>query len=363
MEWMDNVFLKTKPDASRAMERLHAWLNQEIIDRVPVQFHRQDMTRKIDKSVSAWDSMKARWFDSEYQISRFIKSMEGRAFLAESFPVFWPNLGPDVYAALYGIELEYAEETSYAIHSKDSIPELLNKLDLTKENLYFKKLEEMTEMALEMSDNRYFVGYSDFHPGFDTVGAWRNPETVCLDILLNPEGVKQLLKKSTDDFQSVFDHFHNMLSEHNQPSVNWMEVPVSGKFHVPSCDFAALISQEDFNEFYLPLLQEEVKKMDYNVFHLDGRSVAKNIDTILSISEINAIQWVQGEGDDKPIEQWKPLIRKIQAAGKSVQVFLQPHELAGFISDMKPERIMLTIPSSGHDEEIAMLKQIGKWVK
>ena len=360
---MEELFLKTKPDVDRAMQRLHAWLNHEILDRVPVQFHRQDMTNKIDKSISKWDSLKARWFDSEYQINKFIDSIQNREFLAESFPVFWPNLGPDVYAAFYGIELEYADETSYAIHTNEPIPGLIDTLRFSTENSYFKKLEEMTELALGMSEDSYFVGYSDFHPGFDTVAAWRNPETVCLDILLDPEGVKQLLKKSTDDFQFVFDHFHHLLSKHNQPSVNWMEVPVSGKFHVPSCDFAALISQEDFNEFYLPLLQEEVKKMDYNVFHLDGRGVAKNIDVLLSIPEINAIQWVQDVGNDQAIEQWKPLIKKIQAAGKSVQVFLQPDELTGFMWDMKPEGIMLTIPSSGHDEEIAMLQQISKWIK
>ena len=359
---MNSLFLKTKSDVDQAMERLHAWLNHEILDRVPVQFHRQDMTRRIDKSISGWESIKDRWFDSEYQVNKFIDSIQNREFLAESFPVFWPNLGPDVYAALYGIELEYAEETSYAVHRDEPIDSLVDQLEFSKENPYFIKLEEMTELALEMSEDRYFVGYSDFHPGFDTVGAWRNPETVCLDILMDPEGVKQLLKKSTEDFQFVFDHFHDLLSKHNQPSVNWMEVPISGKFHVPSCDFAALISQEDFNEFYLPLLKEEVKKMDYNVFHLDGRGVAKNIDTILSIPEINGIQWVQGVGNDQPIEQWKPLIKKIQAAGKSVQVFLEPGELTGFMSDMKPEGIMLTIPSSGHDEEVAMLKQINKWI-
>ena len=49
---MEELFLKTKPDVGRAMKRLNAWLNHEILDRVPVQFHRQDMTNKIDKSVS-----------------------------------------------------------------------------------------------------------------------------------------------------------------------------------------------------------------------------------------------------------------------------------------------------------------------
>ncbi|MEN8229855.1 MAG: hypothetical protein ABFS38_16965, partial [Bacteroidota bacterium] len=165
------------------------------------------------------------------------------------------------------------------------------------------------------------------------------------------------------DFQSIFDHFHHILEKNNQPSLNWLGIPTSGKSHVPSCDFASLISEEHFIEFNLQLLQEEVKKMDYNVFHLDGPGLVRHIDPILAISEIDAIQWVQGEGDNKPVEQWKPLIRKIQSAGKSVVVILQPDELTGFMSDMKPEGILLCIPYSGEEPEQRMLKQISKWTR
>ncbi len=359
---MDYMHLKNKPDAEKAFERINAWMKQGIIDRVPVQFHRHDMSLKIDKS-SGWDSLKERWFDSEYQVARYIDSIEGRSFLAESFPIFWPNLGPDVFSAFYGIELGYTEDSSYAIHSKDPTPDLLNRLDLSVENAYFKKIEEMTKLALEMSEGRYFVGYTDLQPGLDTVAAWRNPETLCVDIIMDPDGVKKMLKKATQDFQHIYDHYHNLLKKNDQPSVNWMEIPTSGKFYVPICDFSSLISTEYFTEFALPFIEEQVKQMDYNVFHLDGPGVARHIDHILSIKEIDAIQWVQGAGNNNPIEQWKPLIRKIQSAGKSVVVYLQPGELTGFISDMKPEGIMLSIPSSGQEPEQRMLKQISKWVK
>ena len=100
---MVNLFLKTKPDTSKAFERIKAWLAHDIIDRVPVQFHRQDMTKKIDKAISGWDSMKARWFDSEYQINRFIKSLETREFLAESFPYsgqIWDLMFLQLYTVL-----------------------------------------------------------------------------------------------------------------------------------------------------------------------------------------------------------------------------------------------------------------------
>jgi len=44
----------------------------------------------------------------------------------------------------------------------------------------------MTKTALEMSHGKFYAGYSDFHPGMDTVAAWRNPELLCaLWILLS----------------------------------------------------------------------------------------------------------------------------------------------------------------------------------
>ena len=60
--------------------------------------------------------------------------------------------------------------------------------------------------------------------------------------------------------------------------------------------------------------------MTHNIFHLDGKGVARHLDEILNVPEIQAIQWVQGAGADQPILPWLPLIKKIQTAGKGVVV-------------------------------------------
>ncbi len=70
----------------------------------------------------------------------------------------------------------------------------------------------------------------------------------------------------------------------------------------------------------------------------------RHLDRILEIPEIQAIQWVHGVGEDAPIMQWLPVIRKIQAAGKGVIVDLQLHELEPFISAMKPDGLYIASP-------------------
>jgi hypothetical protein len=130
--------------------------------------------------------------------------------------------------------------------------------------------------------------------------------------------------------------------------------------HIPSCDFSTLVSPEMFDEFILPAILSEVRMVTHNVFHLDGKGVAKNIDRILEIPEINAIQWVQGVGDDLPIMQSTPFIKKIQNAGKSVVVDLQLSELEDFISVMDPKGLLLCIAAEP-DIQPEIIKRITKW--
>ena len=59
--------------------------------------------------------------------------------------------------------------------------------------------------------------------------------------------------------------------------------------HIPSCDFSALISNDIFDEYCLPILKHELKGMDHTIFHLNGKGVARHLDTILKVYEIQAI--------------------------------------------------------------------------
>jgi hypothetical protein len=178
--------------------------------------------------------------------------------------------------------------------------------------------------------------------------------------LLNPEESKLLLKYAEKDFHDIFNHWDQKLKSHNQLSVTWIGLPSFGKFHIAGADFASMISPEMFEEFGLPILQKEVKGMDHVVFHLDGKGVAKNIDKILTVPEIRAIQWVQGVGDDEPIMQWIPFIKKLQDAGKGIMVDLKPYELEPFMKEVNPKGIFLCI-SAEEQVQPEIIRKVEKW--
>ena len=103
--------IKGKPDFEESMRRIEAWFNHEPLDRPPVRFsqHNSDYADLPAFEGRSWPNLKARWFDAEFQVDYFLESIKGRRFYGETFPVFWPNLGPSVYAAFHGGDLDYAE--------------------------------------------------------------------------------------------------------------------------------------------------------------------------------------------------------------------------------------------------------------
>jgi uroporphyrinogen-III decarboxylase len=356
-----NIFLESKPDFTACLNRIEAWFNQEIIDRVPIRFHRHnaEYDRMIGKSKH--QSLYDRWMDAEYQIQSFIDSINNFRFNGETFPVYMPNLGPNIYAAVHGTDMEFGETTSWCepiINSKEDI----SKLKFSRQNKYYQQILKMTNLALEMADNRFWVGYTDLHPGMDCAAAWRGSENLCFDMVMDPEMVKLLLKKSTEHFLDFYDEFDTLLKKNAQPSVTWMNIPVeNGRMHIPSNDFSFMISPEMFDEYALPILQEEVKTMSHNVFHVDGKGVANHINSILSVPEVRAIQWVQGMADDYPIMQHIPFIKHVQSKGASIIVDLDKSDLEQFMDTVSPRGIFLWIATENEEEENAILKKLLKW--
>ncbi len=352
--------LSTMPDFRRAMERIYAWYDGAMIDRVPVRFYAHNTFVTTHVAPRPWKNLKERWFDHEWVLDDFIARLNSQSFLGETFPVFFPNLGPNVYAAFYGSHLEFGEDTSWAEAT------IRDWADLAKvafaENEYREKITALTAHALERAKGKFMVGYTDLHPGMDCLAAWRDTQELLIDLYDEPGQVAQAAALAGRDFHRIFDEYDSILKQHHQLSVTWMGIPSYGKMHIPSCDFSAMISQDQFREFCLPGILDEMKGMDHNIFHLDGRGVAKHLETLLEIPQIDAIQWVQGVNEDKEIAQWIPMIRRIQEKGKSVVLNVERHEIALLMDELRPEGILVCVPGNGAEEQRSILDQIAKWV-
>ena len=105
-------------------------------------------------------------------------------------------------------------------------------------------------------------------------------------------------------------------------------------------DFSCLISKDHFDEYFLPFIEQQTRWADRTIYHLDGPDAVKHLDSLLDLSDLDGIQWVQGAGAP-PASEWIDLYRRIQSAGKLLYGICEPDEVRTLLGALKPEGLML----------------------
>ena len=355
-----------KPDFDEVLERYEAWWDCEIVDRplVSITFPKPESDRVPGPAPKTFPSLRDRWMDTEYVVAQIAAGLMNRVHYADALPVAWPNLGPEAFSAFYGCELEYGEGTSWSIPIlEDWSPQAVAGLRLDEDGFYFRKIVEMTDALIEAGRGRFIVGHTDLHPGGDAIAAFRDPQQLCIDMIEHRGEVKALCDRVTDDFLKVYDFFREKLSAAGMPSTTWCPATCKGRFHVPSNDFSCMISDDMFEEVFLPGIVQQCRHMDRCIYHLDGPQALRYLDALLDIPEIHAIQWVPGAGQSYWAD-WIDVYRRIQSRGKALQVASVPAtELNRLFETLRPEGVWLSHISgiTDREEADAALQAVKRW--
>ena len=280
--------------------------------------------------------------------------------MGDALPGVIPNLGPEVFSAFFGCELEFGEGTTW------SIPNLLDWADtghirFSEDNVYWRKIMEMTDALLAVGQGVFYTGITDLHPGADAIVAFRDPLNMNLDMIDAVDEVRTMLEMVTDTYFHVYDTYYDKLAAAGQAITSWPGIITRKKWYVPSNDFSCMVSKAMFDDLFLPGIIRECNHMEANIYHLDGPGALQHLDSLLAIPSLNAIQWVYTAGVSRASE-WIPLYQKCQAAGKGLQLTLDLDELDLFIDSLKPNGVFLTV-NGVTDRAMgeAVLKRVAQW--
>lgn len=330
--------MKYKEDWEQTKERFIQYWAGENHERALIS-----LTAKREsyspRKISAPDNLRDRWLDTEYIIRKGRETMASTCYVGESFPMLWPNLGPDILGATLGCGITFQETTSYAeptIENWDTWPGIR----FDEKNPWWKKIVEMTEDMAADAGEDYFVGITDLHPGADALVSLRSPGKLCLDLFDYPDKVKQGIWDILPVFKRQLDTLHEITVRNIPGSSNWMEVWHPEKWYVTSCDFISMISTDMFEEFVLPELIEEIDWLKgKTLFHLDGPNALKHLDRLLEIPNLAGVQWVYGAGQPTA-SSWIQALKKIQDARKLIFVDVCKDDIAFLLEELKPEGVM-----------------------
>jgi len=349
------------PDWEQRIRRQDAFWDREIIDRpvVVIEVSRQDSgyPRPPGKQ---WASERERWLDAEFVAESALASAMNTEYYGDALPRVWPNLGPEVFSAFFGAEMEYGPSTSWSVPNLHDWSEA-DKLRFSEDNFYWQKLHEMTDALLEAGRGRFYTGITDLHPGGDAIAAFRDPFNLNIDIIEHPAEVNALLRRVTDAYFKVYDFCCQKITAAGQPVTTWLPIVSTKKWYVPSNDFSCMISKAMFDDVFLPGIAEECRHFEASIYHLDGPGALRHLDSLLDIKQLNAVQWVWGDGHGRASD-WMHVYERCQAAGKGIEVGLDPDELDVFIEKLRPEGLWIFVSGIRDGEHAdAVIKKITRW--
>jgi hypothetical protein len=352
--------IESIPDWEQRLARVDAFWDRAIIDRPVVCIH----APKKDPAYpwpadKAYATQRDRWMDFEYVADRALADVMNREYLGDALPQVFPNLGPEVFNAFLGMELEFGESTAW---SKPSLHDWsgIDAITFDPSNAYWRAMCALTDMLLAKGRGKFYTGLTDFHPGGDCAAAFRDPQQFNIDLIESPDEVKRLMHKVTDIYLRVFDRSWERLRAAGQAITSWPGIVSTRKWYVPSNDFSCMVSPKMFDEFFLPGLIEECRALEASIYHLDGPNALGHLDSLLGIKELNAIQWVFGAGHGRASD-WLPVYKRCQAAGKGLQLYLESNEFDLFMRELRPEGLYISTWVGSREEGESLLKKVERW--
>jgi hypothetical protein len=223
--------------------------------------------------------------------------------------------------------------------------------------------------SVERGRDRWVTAYPDLHTGIDALSAIRGPENLLMDLLENPESLRKAMEQMTELFKWVVDVVSEIVLPSSQGTTNWTAGWSRQRFLcIGQNDFTCMISPEMFDEFCFQDTLETTNYVDRSLYHLDGPDAIRHIPRLLEIERLDAIQWIHGAGQPAATH-WLELLKRIQQAGKSVQVYYGPthgdeadtvEELKILCRELDPNRLFFWANLSSVEEAEALMKVAGQ---
>ena len=273
----------------------------------------------------------------------------GREYLAESMPFSSCDFGPDQFAAfISGSTLKF-EEGSKSTNWHDPVVEDWAGFEarINEAGPVWSGIMEYAKFLSDAARGRFLVGVCDLHSNMDTLSALRGPERLCMDLLDSPELIQRAMEGVRKLYVPVYEALRKASGiDSNTGSIGWIPFWCEGRYAVIQCDFMCMVSPDVVREFIRPALEEEAAYLDHCIFHLDGPGALRHIDEILSIDDIDAVQWVSGDGQ-RPMHEWLDVLKKIQASGKGLQIYgVNPEQVKLLHKELSPAGVVYCVNSN-----------------
>lgn len=353
--------MEYRDDWYKSKERFKAFLNCELTDRccASIIAPKKGKTNQMDPFPENREDRIHYWTDGEWITKRYRKYFENTYFGGEAFPHIFLNLGAAGLAGFFkNVEHQFEDTVWYFPFIKDWDED---RLEFDQDSFFYKKVVELAKYFVDDSKGAYFVSLPDISGNADALAHMRGSENLLIDMMVNKERVHNALDIIQDVWVKVIDEIYDIIKKNNDggSTIGWLHTWGEGLHSQMQCDLSVMISPGLFDEFILPELEAQSQHMDSCVYHFDGFEQIRHLDSLLSLKKMQVIQWNNVVGQPSPLK-FIPILKRIQAAGKSLLVSAEPEEVIPLMTELSSKGLYLVVSPDSEEEGREILKTVEK---
>jgi hypothetical protein len=267
-------------------------------------------------------SLEERWYSPEWRLQQQEYNISRCYYGGDAFPIFPTISAAGDLATYVGCGIGLSAETVWCDPCISDPPDQHPGIVLDTSSWAFRQHVAMVELAARESAGRWLVMMPDLVENVDILAAMRGPQTFLYDLMDRPEWVVHKVAEINAAFFGAFSAFHEVVRDGYGGNAFCFSVWGPGRTAKVQCDACAMFGPAMFRRFVAPALSAQCEWLDYSLYHLDGEDCLVNLDELLAIPALNAIEWTPRRlsvGDSGGHPRHWDLYRRILAGGKSVQ--------------------------------------------
>ena len=330
-------------DFTGITNRFEAWWAHQLVDRpIFLAAANSQPSRPINRRLELLDDPE-RWFETKYQDMLLLHRR------GDMFPNIRVDFGPLLLASVFSGERLFGADTAWT-------PEVINddwsniQWDFSTEHPWWQKMSQLLQRVSEAAAGHFAVCSPNLGGSADILLALRGATRLSLDVIDQPERIKQAVLSIYPAWWQAFQDLIRIPAEKGAELIHWLYLWSSRPYVVSECDYCYMIGRKQFESLFLPDIARQAAAVKRAVYHLDGPGCARHIDALLSLPELDAIQFTPGVENPSALP-WLGMFSKIQSKGKSLLVICPAEEVLALCDQLSPEGlgVLIETPLSPHE--------------
>lgn len=346
-----------KPDWREARERMVQWWATDRADRVVAK-----VTAPRDGAPprEVRGTARERATDLETIFWNLDRLHASTWYGAEAFPMHFVYLAPATMGVYLGAPLEFRDESVWQGRLPFGWDEA-DRIDFAPANRWWRFMVEQTRQSCLRSQGRYIVTACGGGSIADVMANLLGCEETLVAMVERPDDVRRLRDRMDRWGATMEEEISGVLREHQDGSADWLRIWAPGMYRSPQCDLCVMLSPKMFDDFFLEEIREEAQRLDHSLYHLDGVEAVRHLDSLLSIDELDGIQWNPEPQFSDPL-LYVDVLRRIQDRGKKLFISCSPDKVRPLLEAIGREGVFLSVvcrDESAAREVVRDLERIG----